>query len=148
MTQQDFLQAAVGKLTAMWPDRTAYTGPVPEGADDGFAVRVEACTQTEGLDRFRRRQARLQIRYFLSGGDAAVWAEWAEAMCAGFRTLEAADGAGARRVRLSDRQIQPGPEGRDCLFSCRADWCWWEADAQEQETMESLRQANQFERKG
>ena len=36
MTEYDLMQAAAGKLTALWPDRPVYTGTIPAGADGSF----------------------------------------------------------------------------------------------------------------
>ena len=55
MTEYDLMQAAAGKLTALWPDRPVYTGTIPAGADGSFFLESTGSEQTEGLDRFRHR---------------------------------------------------------------------------------------------
>ena len=91
MTEYDLMQAAAGKLTALWPDRPVYTGTIPAGADGSFFLESTGSEQTEGLDRFRHRKARFRVRYFLDSGDAGAFAQWAETMFASFRRLEAAE---------------------------------------------------------
>lgn len=48
MTEYDLMQAAAGKLTALWPDRPVYTGTIPAGADGSFFLEPTGSEQTEG----------------------------------------------------------------------------------------------------
>ena len=146
MTEYDLMQAAAGKLTALWPDRPVYTGTIPAGADGSFFLESTGSEQTEGLDRFRHRKARFRVRYYLDSGDAGAFAQWAETMFASFRRLEAAEGAHTRTVRLTGRKAQVAEDGKSCQFTFDVDLYYREEPQTTGEVMEYLKQEETWKR--
>lgn len=100
MTLANYIEACAEKLYTLWPERHAYTEELPSesafkpdaDSNGSFFIRLVNTSQEMKLGDWRRREVSIEILYFLSKRENALYNEWADMMLMNFDTLRVADG--------------------------------------------------------
>ena len=140
MTINDFLQAVVVQLTALWPERPIHTDVLSQEADGGFFVGLAESEQSAGLGRRGRRMLRFEVLYAPREGDELTYGAWLDEMYGAFSRLEVSDAAGGvRSIRLTNVCSRKDSKESFCRFLFDAEF-YFVLAPQDEPLMEVLEQ--------